>query len=183
MLQPLQSALVEGTAWLDPFVQDFRARFMTLLAGAFRGFAPGLALSLLHPQLNFSEAETQHSLAQPLNVRKADGSLVTAYDLKRLQVCCCNAGTQQLPWFAGAPDLFDCRGAAECCTAPACQPGWSCLCCLHDLKGVQRQTDSKPLSVYWYNARTVHSVTVPLACMSASTTPCHPHVLTTHSQH
>ena len=86
MLHPLQSALVEGTAWLDPFVQDFRARFMTLLAGAFRHFTPGLALSLIHPQLTFSEAETQKSVSQPASVRKADGSLLTAYDLKRLQV-------------------------------------------------------------------------------------------------
>lgn len=87
MLHPLQSALVEGTAWLTPFVQDFRARFMSLLAGAFRSFAPALALSLIHPQLTFSEAETQKSVAQPANIRKADGSLLTAYDLKRLQVC------------------------------------------------------------------------------------------------
>ena len=86
MLHPLQSALVEGTAWLDPFVQDFRARFMTLLAGAFRHFTPGLALSLIHPQLTFSEAETQKSVSKPASVRKADGSLLTAYDLKRLQV-------------------------------------------------------------------------------------------------
>ena len=86
MLHPLQSAVVEGTGWVDPFVQDFRARFMTLLAGAFKGFTPGLALSLIHPQLTFSEAEAQKSVAQPANIRKADGSLLTAYDLKRLQV-------------------------------------------------------------------------------------------------
>lgn len=86
MLHPLQSALVEGTAWLDPFVQDFKARFMSLLAGAFKPFTPALALSLIHPQLTFSEAETQKSLAQPTSIRKADGSPLTAYDLKRLQV-------------------------------------------------------------------------------------------------
>lgn len=37
MLRPLEHPEVAGgTAWLDPFVEDFRARLMTLLGGAFR---------------------------------------------------------------------------------------------------------------------------------------------------
>ncbi len=86
MLHPLQSQLVEGTAWLDPFVQDFRTRFLTLLAGAFRGFAPALALTILDPQLTFSEAQTERGVTEGQAIRKADGSPMSAYDLKRLQV-------------------------------------------------------------------------------------------------
>ena len=33
MLRPLQSPDVADTNWLDPFVKDFRGRFMSLLAG------------------------------------------------------------------------------------------------------------------------------------------------------
>ena len=86
MLHPLQSHVVEGTAWLDPFVHDFRTRFLTLLAGAFRGFAPALALSILDPQLSFSETQTQSGVSEAHIIRKADGSAMSAYDLKRLQV-------------------------------------------------------------------------------------------------
>ena len=86
MLHPLQSQLVEGTAWLDPFLHDFRTRFLTLLAGAFRGFAPALALSILDPQLTFSEAQIQTGVSDGQIIRKADGSATSAYDLKRLQV-------------------------------------------------------------------------------------------------
>lgn len=32
LLHPLQSAVVQGTGWVDPYVQDFRARFMIFLA-------------------------------------------------------------------------------------------------------------------------------------------------------
>lgn len=90
MLHPLQSQLVEGTAWLHPFVHDFRTRFLTLLAGAFRGFAPALALSILDPQLTFSETQTQSGLSEAQSIRKADGSALSAYDLKRLQVRTCS---------------------------------------------------------------------------------------------
>ncbi|KAL0030160.1 hypothetical protein WJX77_000722 [Trebouxia sp. C0004] len=85
MLHPLQSQLVEGTAWLDPFVQDFRTRFLTLLSGAFRGFAPALALTILDPQLTFTEAQIETGVSEGGAIRKADGSPMSAYDLKRLQ--------------------------------------------------------------------------------------------------
>ncbi len=89
MLHPLQSQLVEGTAWLDPFVQDFRTRFLTLLSGAFRGFAPALALTILDPQLTFTEAQIEKGVSEGGAIRKADGSPMSAYDLKRLQVWVC----------------------------------------------------------------------------------------------
>lgn len=105
MLHPLQSQLVEGTAWLDPFVHDFRTRFLSLLAGAFRGFAPALALSILDPQLTFGEAQTQSSVSAAQIIRKADGSAMSAYDLNRLQVrsfssCCflnCDDSPEESP--------------------------------------------------------------------------------------
>ena len=66
--------------------QDFRVRFITLLAGAFRAFAPALALSVLDPKLTFSDADSQQAVTAGTSVLKADGSSFTAYDLKRLQV-------------------------------------------------------------------------------------------------
>lgn len=86
MLAPLQSAAVQGTEWVEPFVADFRARFQALLAGAFRSFPPALALSILDPKLSFSEAETQAGVAEGTVIVKADGSAMSPYDLKRLQV-------------------------------------------------------------------------------------------------
>jgi N-acetyltransferase 10 len=86
MLQPLQHPQVEGTAWLQPFVSDFKARFMTLLGGAFRTLAPALALSILNPKLVFSEAESAAGVKEGLTVARGDGRPMSPYDLKRLQV-------------------------------------------------------------------------------------------------
>ena len=36
VIRPLASAEVEGTAWLQPFVADFRVRLMALLPSAFK---------------------------------------------------------------------------------------------------------------------------------------------------
>lgn len=36
VVKPLRSAEVEGTAWLGPFVADFRVRLMALLPSAFK---------------------------------------------------------------------------------------------------------------------------------------------------
>ena len=83
--------LSASPSMLQPFVADFRARFIALLTGAFRAFKPALALSILSPQLSFSEAETLSSIKEGLPVAKADGEPFSAYDLKRLQVgspCC-----------------------------------------------------------------------------------------------
>ena len=85
MLSALQSDSVEGVAWLNAFLQDFRVRFTTLLAGAYKVFAPALALSILDPTLTFSDAEVQQAASQELSISKADGSPLSAYDLKRLQ--------------------------------------------------------------------------------------------------
>lgn len=86
MLQALQHPEVAGTAWLEPFVTDFKARFMSLLGGAFRGMAPALALSILNPKLQFSEADGAAGVQQGLVVTRGDGRQMSPYDLKRLQV-------------------------------------------------------------------------------------------------
>ncbi len=39
MLRALRSTEVAGTAWLEPFTLDFRARLLALLPGAFRSAA------------------------------------------------------------------------------------------------------------------------------------------------
>lgn len=111
MLRPLRSADLEGPAWLDPFVADFRSRFATLLAGAFRGFAPALALALLDPRLDWGEAEVAAGVAHGLAVTKPDGGELGPHDLKRLQAYAGNLVDHHLVldlvpaltgvWFAG----------------------------------------------------------------------------------
>ena len=56
------------------------------LARMCRHFAPALVLSLLDPKLSWDEAEVQASIQQGVEVIKADGSPLSPYDLKRLQV-------------------------------------------------------------------------------------------------
>ncbi|GIL51445.1 hypothetical protein Vafri_7426 [Volvox africanus] len=88
MVRPLEHPGVEGTAWLRPFVDDFKSRFMSLLGSAFRDIAPALALSILDPQLTWSEAEGQRAAQEGVVVMRGDGSPLDAYDLKRLQAYC-----------------------------------------------------------------------------------------------
>lgn len=90
MLSALHSDSLDDLAWLDAFVQDFKLRFTTLLAGAYRAFPPALALSILDPKLNFTDAEAQEATTREAALHKPDGSALTAYDFKRLQV--------RLPW-------------------------------------------------------------------------------------
>lgn len=59
---------------------------MSLLAGAFQDMPPALALSILDPKINFTDAETQRAVNQGVQVLRPDGSPFTAYDVKRLQV-------------------------------------------------------------------------------------------------
>ena len=88
MLRALDSPEVQerAGAWLVPFVKDFKGRFMALLPGPFRSFGPGLALGLIDPQLSFSEAETALGIAQGFTPVRGDGSPLSPYDMKRLQV-------------------------------------------------------------------------------------------------
>ena len=59
---------------------------MMLLGGAFRSLAPALALSILDPQLNWSEAVTQARVERGVSVMRGDGTALTPYDLNRLKV-------------------------------------------------------------------------------------------------
>ena len=45
-----------------------------------------LALTILNPELNFSEARTDKMIADGIKVVRSDGLALDAYDLKRLQV-------------------------------------------------------------------------------------------------
>ncbi len=69
--------------WAAPFSADFRVRYASLLAGAFRSHPPALALSLLDPKLNFTEEEGAAG-APPSAVPRADGAPLSPHDLKRL---------------------------------------------------------------------------------------------------
>jgi N-acetyltransferase 10 len=80
--------------WLEAFTDDFRARLLALLAGAFRTLEPATALSLLQPRLSFSQQEADAAVAGGVSVTRPAGEALTGYDLKRLQVrgscsCCC----------------------------------------------------------------------------------------------
>lgn len=86
MLQALQHPEVQGTAWLQPFVTDFKARFMSLLGGAFKNLPSALALSIINPKLVFGEAESAAGVQEGVIVTRGDGRQMTPYDLKRLQV-------------------------------------------------------------------------------------------------
>lgn len=61
LLTRLPHHLPQGD-WAAPFVSDFKLRFSNLLPGAFRSMAPVMALSILDPQLGYSEAETNKGI-------------------------------------------------------------------------------------------------------------------------
>ena len=91
MLRALRSPdVAAGPAWLDPFVADFRCRFTSLLAGAFRHFSPALSLSILDPRLRFGEDEAAAAAAAPGAAVRADGRALSPHDLKRLQAYASN---------------------------------------------------------------------------------------------
>ncbi|KAF5839809.1 GNAT acetyltransferase 2-domain-containing protein [Dunaliella salina] len=86
MLCALEHYEVEGgTAWLQPFVADFKARFMSLLGGALSKLPAALALSILDPRLTFSEADTQAAIQRGVTITRIDATPFTPYDIKRLQ--------------------------------------------------------------------------------------------------
>ena len=65
-----------ASRWLAPFVSDFRARYTTLLASAFREAPSALALAVLAPKTTFSrEASAKAEVPE----------VVTPYDMKRLE--------------------------------------------------------------------------------------------------
>ncbi|GAX72715.1 hypothetical protein CEUSTIGMA_g171.t1 [Chlamydomonas eustigma] len=85
MAKALEHPEVEGTAWLGPFVKDFKSRFLSLLSGAFRDMTPALALTILDPKLTHSEEETQKSIKGGVVLSRLDGQPLDPHDLKRLQ--------------------------------------------------------------------------------------------------
>ena len=70
--------------WLTSFSADFRQRFTSLLGGPFRNMAPGLALAVLSPKVDFNDDE--RALGCPTSaVVRPDGKPVSAHDVKRLE--------------------------------------------------------------------------------------------------
>jgi N-acetyltransferase 10 len=96
MVQALSHPDVPSTNWLQPFVSDFKSRFIALLAGAFKEMPPALALSLLNPKLVFSEAQAAAGVQEGVLVTRGDGRQLSPYDLKRLQVCVWGGGTARV---------------------------------------------------------------------------------------
>lgn len=72
--------------WLKSLSDDFAARLIALLSGAFREMPPATALALLQPKLTYSNAESQRELA-PDAVRRVSGQPLDAHDRQRLQAC------------------------------------------------------------------------------------------------
>ena len=76
MACPLDHPDVQGTDWLNPFVRDFKSRFISLLGGAFRSLPAALALTVLDPQLTFSEQEARAGVqGQAEAVARGDGEV------------------------------------------------------------------------------------------------------------
>lgn len=85
MMKAFASSEVENANWLGPFVADFKQRFVTLLNGPFREMDLALSLSVLGPQLIFSEVESQAGIKDGVTVNGTNGLPLTAYDLERLR--------------------------------------------------------------------------------------------------
>lgn len=85
MMKPLRSEDVNNPQWLNPFVGDFKQRFLSLLNGPFREMELSLALTILAPKLSYSELESQEGIKIGVTVSGVDGKTLSIYDLKRLQ--------------------------------------------------------------------------------------------------
>lgn len=88
MLRTLRSDDVADQHWIDPFVDDFRTRFTSLLGGPFREFHPALALSVLDPKMRFTEGEAAQAAKDGTaaeRILRANVMPLTPYDMKRLQ--------------------------------------------------------------------------------------------------
>ncbi|GAQ78702.1 N-acetyltransferase 10 [Klebsormidium nitens] len=88
MLKALQTDEVEslsegGANWVQPFFQDFKRRFLSLLGFNFRSFPPALALTIVDPKISFSEQEAQAGPSGQGIVGAGDTTF-SPYDMKRL---------------------------------------------------------------------------------------------------
>lgn len=84
-VHPLDTPAIENRDWLEPFVSDFKTRFISLLSNTFRHVHTSLALAIVDPYIDFSEAETSAAVAEGVETRKLDGQVLTPFDLKRLE--------------------------------------------------------------------------------------------------
>ncbi|XP_024541678.1 RNA cytidine acetyltransferase 1 [Selaginella moellendorffii] len=79
----VDTATAEQGSWVRPFNEDFSRRFISLLGSTFRSFSPGLALSVLKPQIDFDE-ESQETISTE-GILGGKNALLTPYDMKRLE--------------------------------------------------------------------------------------------------
>lgn len=122
------SCLLEGLpvqTWLKALSDDFSARLIALLSGAFRDMAPATALALLQPKLTYSNAESQRSGATAA-VRRVSGQPLDAHDLKRLHV---RPRRLRPPWVtpaqpSAAHNACYCLSPKELVLRTACCCGW-----------------------------------------------------------
>ena len=93
-----------------------------------RHFAPALVLSLLDPKLSWDEAEVQASVQQGVEVTKADGTPLSPYDLKRLQVCCPT-------WLSSVPPVLSKERVVGETDGQVCPSGGTVSCRKLPLRG------------------------------------------------
>ena len=84
-IHPLSTSDIENSDWLEPFVSDFKTRFTTLLGSSFAHLHASLALSVIDPFIDFTEAETNTAVEKGVQLRKLNGQPLTPFDLKRLE--------------------------------------------------------------------------------------------------
>jgi N-acetyltransferase 10 len=84
-IHPLNTTDIENSNWLEPFTEDFKTRFTTLLGSSFEHFHTSLALSVIDPFIDFTEADTKAAVAKGLQLTKLNGQPLTPFDLKRLE--------------------------------------------------------------------------------------------------
>lgn len=81
----MDSKILMRFSWSEPFVKDFRTRFVALLAGSFRNYTPSLALSILDPKLELYNNTTSRSLNDCDKEILMNNNAFTTLSLKRLQ--------------------------------------------------------------------------------------------------
>ncbi|QDZ23803.1 RNA cytidine acetyltransferase [Chloropicon primus] len=84
-IHPLDTSDIENGDWLVPFVDDFKARFLSLLSNTFHHVHTSLALAIVDPFIDFTEADTKAAVEKGVEMRKLNGQTLTPFDLKRLE--------------------------------------------------------------------------------------------------
>ena len=84
-VHPLDTSDIENGDWLAPFCDDFKTRFVSLLGRTFDHLDTSLALAIVDPFIDFTEAQTKAAIEEGLDMRKLNGQKMSPFDLKRLE--------------------------------------------------------------------------------------------------